>query len=74
MAKRITTAELAAEIKVIKENHLVHLSQDIVELKEELKESRTTFQQRLDRLDNRIWAIVLLSLGTLLSTIFSMMI
>jgi len=74
MAKRITTAELAAEIKMIKENHLVHLSQDIVELKEELKESRTTFQQRLDRLDNRIWAIVLLSLGTLLSTIFSMMI
>ena len=74
MAKRITTAELAAEIKVIKENHLVHLSQDIVELKEELKESRTTFQQRLDRLDSRIWAIVLLSLGTLLSTIFSMMI
>lgn len=67
MAKRVTTQELAHEIDIIKNNHLAHMAQDIDELKVEVKESRTFFQQRLDRLDNKIMWI----LGILLTTAFS---
>lgn len=74
MAKRITTQELHTEIEQIKNNHLTHMMEDIDDLKDAVKENKQFFTERLDRLDNRIWAIVLLSLGTLLSTIIGMMV
>ena len=74
MAKRITTQELHTEIEQIKNNHLAHMMEDIDDLKDAVKENKQFFTERLDRLDNRIWAIVLLSLGTLLSTIIGMMV
>ena len=74
MAARITTQQLHKEIEQIKNNHLTHIMEDIDDLKLAVKENRTFFTERLDRLDSRIWAIVLLSLGTLLSTIVGMMI
>ena len=74
MAARITTQQLHKEIEQIKNNHLTHMMEDIDDLKLAVKENRTFFTERLDRLDSRIWAIVLLSLGTLLSTIVGMMI
>ena len=67
MAKRVTTQELAHEIDTIKNNHLAHMAQDIDELKDEVKESRQFFQQRLDRLDNKIMWI----LGILLTSSFA---
>ena len=74
MAKRITTQELHTEIEQIKNNHLAHMMEDIDDLKDAVKENKQFFTERLDRLDNRIWAIVLLSLGTLLSTIIGLMV
>ena len=74
MAKRITTQELHREIEQIKNNHLAHMMEDIDDLKDAVKENKQFFTERLDRLDNRIWAIVLLSLGTLLSTVIGLMI
>ena len=71
---RITTKELHSEIEQIKNNHLAHIEKDIEVLHEVTKQNRSYFEQRLDRLDNRIWAIVLLSLGTLLSTVIGIMI
>ena len=71
---RITTKELHSEIEQIKNNHLAHMAKDIEVLHEVTKQNRSYFEQRLDRLDNRIWAIVLLSLGTLLSTVIGIMI
>lgn len=71
---RITTKELHSEIEQIKNNHLAHMAKDIEVLHEVTKQNRNYFEQRLDRLDNRIWAIVLLSLGTLLSTVIGIMI
>jgi len=70
---RVTTQELHKEIEQIKNNHLAHIAEDIDDLKDAVKDNRTFFQERLDRLDNRIWAIVLLSLGTLMSTVIGMM-
>ena len=74
MAKRITTQELHREIEQIKSNHLTHMMEDIDDLKDAVKENKQFFTERLDRLDSRIWAIVLLSLGTLLSTLIGMMV
>lgn len=81
MAKRVTTTDLhqeveqvKSEVRLIKDNHLAHMAQDIDELREEVKESRTFFQDRLDRLDNRIYLIlggVVTTLVTLLATILA---
>jgi len=74
MSKRITTQELHSEIEQIKNNHLAHMAEDIDELKDAVKDNREFFQDRLDRLDNRIFWIlgmVLSTLVTLVATIIS---
>jgi len=58
MAKRVTTQELAKEIEQIKNNHLAHMMEDIDDLRASVKENRKFFQERLDRLDNRIILIM----------------
>ena len=69
MAKRVTTQELANEIEQIKDNHLAHMADDIDELKQAVKENRTFFQDRLDRMDNRIWLILGATVSTLVTII-----
>lgn len=58
MASRVTTRELAKEIEQIKNNHLTHMMEDIDDLRASVKENRQFFQERLDRLDNRIILIM----------------
>mgnify|MGYP003108847599 CR=1 FL=1 len=72
MANRVTTKELAKEIEQIKNNHLTHMMEDIDDLRSAVKENRTFFQERLDRLDNRIVMIMggtITTLVTLLASI-----
>lgn len=64
--QRATVADLAGEIDIIKNNHLAHMAQDIDELKEDIKENRKFFTERMDRLDTRIWWIMGLTVTTLL--------
>ena len=64
--KRATVADLAQEIDTIKNNHLLHISMDVEELKQDIKDNRKTFNERMDRLDNRIWWIMGLTVTTLL--------
>ena len=71
MAKRITTQELAQEIKVIKENHLTHIHDCIHRIESEVKDQRHYFTNRLDRLDNRIWWIMGMSFTTLVSVMLA---
>ena len=71
MAKRVTTQELAREIEVIKENHLAHIAEDIDDLKDAVKENRQFFQERLDRMDSRIWWIMGITLTSLISIVIS---
>lgn len=59
---------LHKEHAVIKEN-LGHMKKDIENLHKEVKDQKSWFQTRLDRLDNRIWALVILVLGSLLASI-----
>jgi hypothetical protein len=64
--KKATVADLATEIDIIKNNHLAHMADDIDELKEDIKENRKFFTERMDRLDTRIWWIMGLTVTTLL--------
>jgi len=80
MAKRITTQDLHCEVEqvkkditLIRDNHLAHMARDIDELKEEVKESRTFFHSRLDRLDNKIMWILGILLTTAASAIIAML-
>lgn len=66
-AKKATVADLAAEIDVIKNNHLVHIHDCIHRLEDDVKDNRKFFTERLDRLDNRIWWILGLTVTTLVS-------
>lgn len=47
--------ELAQEIKVIKENHLAHIAEDIDKI-----------DKRVEKMDNRLWAIIILLIGGVL--------
>jgi hypothetical protein len=74
MAKRITTEQLHAEIKVIKENHLAHIHDCIHRLESDVKDNRKFFTERLDRLDSRIYWILGTIIATLATVIGSMLV
>ncbi len=77
MSKRISTQELATELNILKcENAAQHsaVEEKINAVQAEAKEARKYFEGRLDRLDNRIWAIVLLTLGSLLASVLGMLV
>jgi hypothetical protein len=73
MSKRITTQELHSEIEQIKNNHLAHIEKSMGILEDDVKDNRKYFENRLDRLDNRIWGLVLLTISTLGATVAGMM-
>jgi len=68
-SNRVTTKELQSEIEQIKNNHLSHIMTDIDELKEDIKDNRNFFTERLDRLDNRIYWTLGIVVTTLLTFI-----
>jgi len=65
--KKATVADLANEIDIIKNNHLAHMADDIDELKEGIKDNRKFFTERMDRMDNRIWWVLGLTVTTLIA-------
>tara|TARA_Y100001973_G_scaffold69101_1_gene100826 strand:- start:397 stop:639 length:243 start_codon:yes stop_codon:yes gene_type:complete len=78
---RVTTQQLHCEleqvkqeINVIKNNHLAHMEKSMSVLQNDVKDNRRYFDDRLNQLDRKIWTLVLLTLGTLASTIAGMMI
>lgn len=48
----MTLKELAQEIKVIKDNHLKHMAEDIDRI-----------EKKVEKMDARVWAILLLLVG-----------
>jgi hypothetical protein len=72
--KKATVADLAAEIDVIKNNHLAHIHDCIHRLEDDVKDNRKFFTDRLDRLDNRIWWVLGLTITTLIAIVVERMI
>lgn len=68
---QIQLHELHSEITLIKDNHLVHIAQDIDDLKTELKDTKDTFEKRFDKLDERLWLVVGLVVTTLVGIVVS---
>jgi hypothetical protein len=68
-SSRVTTRELHREIELIKDNHLAHIHDCIHRLEEDVKDNRKFFTQRLDRLDNRIWWILGITVTSLISVL-----
>jgi hypothetical protein len=48
----MTLKELAQDIKLIKENHLAHMQDDIDQI-----------EKKIEKMDSRVWAILLLLVG-----------
>jgi len=73
MAKPTAHTVQAELVQLKKENTKEHtaLESKVNDLQEQIKENRTFFTERLDRLDNRIWTIVILTLGSLLASVLS---
>jgi hypothetical protein len=61
--------EMHEEILLIKEVHLRKLNDDIQGLKEDFTEHRTESKVRIDKLDERVWALLLTAVATLISVI-----
>ena len=77
LSNRLTVKDLAGEINTMKSDNTIQHAQmrdRIDTLQEEIKSNKKWFDTRLDKLDNRIWAIVMLTLGSLLASILSMMV
>jgi len=74
MEQQIQINDLAKDIELIKDNHLQHMAEDIDELKMELKSNKTHFNTRMDRLDNRIFWVLGLTVSTLVSIIATMVV
>jgi SMC interacting uncharacterized protein involved in chromosome segregation len=63
--------KLHQEIDVIKNNHLVHIAQDIDDLDIALKETKTEINQRFDKLDERLWLVIGLVVTTLITIVLA---
>jgi len=74
MQQQIQINDLAKDIEIIKDNHLVHMAEDIDQLKANVKDNRDHFNGRMDRLDNRIFWVLGLTVSTLVSIIASMVV
>ena len=73
MAKPTAQSVQADLIKLKDQNTTEHsaLEHKVDDLQAQIKENKTFFTERLDRLDNRIWTIVILTLGSLLASVLS---
>lgn len=73
MAKPTAQTVQAELVKLKAENTAEHnaLEKKVDNLQEQITENRRFFTERLDRLDNRIWTIVILTLGSLLASVLS---
>ena len=73
MAKPTVQSVNADLVKLKATNTAEHnaLEKKVDGLQEQITQNRSFFTERLDRLDNRIWTIVILTLGSLLASVLS---
>lgn len=77
MTKRVTTTQVHNELKgYVANNTHEHkqLHARVTEMGDAVKENRKFFTERMDRLDHRIWAIVMLTLGSLMASVLTMIV
>jgi hypothetical protein len=73
-AEVIEIHHLAKEIETVKDVHLAHIHECIHRVEDELKSNKEHFNTRIDKLDNRIFWVLGLTVSTLVSIIASMIV
>jgi hypothetical protein len=73
-AEVVEIKDLAREIEVVKDVHLAHIHECIHRVEDELKSNKEHFNTRIDKLDNRIFWVLGLTVSTLVSIIASMIV
>ena len=73
-AEVVEIKDLAKEIETVKDVHLVHIHDCIHRVEDELKSNKEHFNTRIDKLDNRIFWVLGLTVSTLVSIIASMIV
>lgn len=73
MAKPTAQTVQAELVQLKEQNSYEHsaLETKVNDLQTQIKENKAFFTERLDRLDSRIWTIVILTLGSLLASVLS---
>ena len=71
-AEVIEIHHLAKEIETVKDVHLAHIHECIHRVEDELKSNKEHFNSRIDKLDNRIFWVLGLTVSTLASVIANM--
>ena len=61
--------DLAFDVKTIKENHLAHLSDSVESLSVEIKETKSDLNEKFNRLDDRLFQLMMIALGGLAATL-----
>jgi|14_taG_2_1085336.scaffolds.fasta_scaffold01051_13 hypothetical protein len=74
LQQQIEINDLAKDIDVIKNNHLAHIHDCIHRVEDEIKENKEHFNGRLDKLDNRIFWVLGLTVTTLAGIIANMVV
>jgi len=72
MAKNITNQHLNSKM-IMMETDVKHIHDCIHRLEDEVKDNRTFFTTRLDRLDTRIWTIMALVVTTLITAVVELL-
>ena len=73
----ITTQELHNRIEQLDTSNDLqhgHMSDRIDDLKDSVRDNREFFTKALESLDKKVWALVLLTLSTLLATVAGLMV
>jgi len=73
-AEVVEIKDLAKEIETVKDVHLVHIHDCIHRVEDELKENKKHFNTRIDKLDNRIFWVLGLTVTTLAGVIANMVV
>ena len=61
--------DLAFDVRTIKENHLAHLSDSVESLSVEIKETKSDLNEKFNRLDDRLFQLMMIALGGLAATL-----
>jgi len=72
MAKNITNQHLNSKM-IMMETDVKHIHDCIHRLEDEVKDNRSFFTTRLDRLDTRIWTIMALVVTTLITVVVELL-
>ena len=69
--RHIQISKIEKDIETLKDTHIAHIHDCMHRIDDTIKENRSHFNTRLDKLDSRIWMIMASSVTTLLGVVIN---